>query len=320
MTRWVKRIVPWNDEDFKNGEWPITFLEVTASNVCNQSCVMCNSFFSSKWVNVDKKALADGLDFRDNDRLPDGFKKYRLSDSDVDKLIGILPTIKTLVLKGGEPFADPSNMRILEAASRLENPPFVTIVTNGATITESQFELLESYRGNMDIGLSYDGIHEQYEWVRSTPFDKTVETCLRLAEIKRKKTDYVTNLTILKSLTLYTGFNLKEASEFWLEIPEINSVFVRPATRPPYSSLVMLPPNWLASLQKEWKELLVNPRIEFHSTLLDLKPYSETKPVLYSENIRNIRKWIEFMNRQRGFEIQKFVPQLETFLCTLPSD
>ena len=318
MTRWVKRIVPWDDESFKNGEWPITFLEVTASNVCNQSCVMCNSFFSSKWVNVDKEALKQGMDFRENDRLPDGLRKYRLSDSDVDKLIGILPTVKTLVLKGGEPFADPANMRILEAASELENPPFVTIVTNGATLTERQFELLESYRGNIDIGLSYDGIHKQYEWVRSTPFEKTVAVANRLAEIKRNR-PHQTNLTILKSVTLYTCFNLKEASEFWLEIPEINSVFIRPATRPPYASPVMLDPWQLASLQSDWLKLGENPRIEFHSTLLTLKSHFEEKPVLYRDNLKNVRRWIKFMNKQRGFDIQDFVPELEPFLCTLES-
>ena len=27
----------------------LTYLEMTTSNVCNQTCVMCDSFFSTKW-------------------------------------------------------------------------------------------------------------------------------------------------------------------------------------------------------------------------------------------------------------------------------
>ncbi len=318
MTRWAKRIVPWNDEDFKKGEWPITFLEVTASNVCNQSCVMCNSFFSSKWVNLDKKAIDEGLTFRSDERYPDGPKKYRLSDRDVDKLIGILPSVQSLVLKGGEPFADPSNMRILEAASRLEKPPFVTIVTNGAVIPDSAFELLESYRGDLDLGLSYDGIGLQYEWVRSTPFEKTLKMIDRICEIKRNRS-YQTNISILKSVTLYTSFNLNEAAEFWTNYDEINCVFIRPAHRPSYASPQILPQGRLLALQERWSEMKKNPKIEFHSTLMTIESFEKVRPSWFYEGSRQVIPWIRFMNKQRGFEIEKIVPELETFLCTLPS-
>ena len=41
-------------------------LEFTPSNLCNQTCAMCGSNFSSKWYSHDKRAVEEGLIWRGN--------------------------------------------------------------------------------------------------------------------------------------------------------------------------------------------------------------------------------------------------------------
>lgn len=316
MTRWVRDIVHFDETNFTLPELPITFLEVTSSNVCNQTCTMCNSFFSSKWVNLDRKALKQGLNFREDQRYPGGAPKQRLSPENIDKLIAILPTVRTLVLKGGEPFADPENIRILEAAAKLPNPPLVMIVTNGSTLSADQEQLLLSYGGPLNISLSYDGVGKVYEWVRSTPFDKTQRVADRFFNIKRRrKADTI--LSIDMSVSLYTAFQLTEAVNHWTNFDQVSGVFLKPVIRPTYSSIGMLPPEAVENLSREWEHLEQIPNVRFHSTMRTLQSYVISKPSLHRAHINNVLPWINFMNKQRGFQIEAHVPELQKFLLTL---
>lgn len=316
MTRWVRDLVEWDDETFNLPELPITFLEVTTSNTCNQTCTMCNSFFSSKWVNLEHKALKQGLEFRRDSRYPDIAPKQRLSDENVDKLIAILPTVRTLVLKGGEPFADPSNMRILKAASELPDPPLVMTVTNGSFLSDEQEQLLRTYRGRLNISLSYDGIGDVYHWVRSTKFDRTQQVAERFMDIKRRR-EAETILSIDMSVSLYTAFQLVEAVHHWVKYDQVSGVFLKPVIRPVYSAIGMLPQPTVDKLMLDWKQLASIPTVRFHSTMHTLSSYSVSKPSLYLQQIRNVAPWIDFMNKQRGFRLQDVDQGVANYLLSL---
>ena len=87
----------------------LQYLEMTTSNVCNQTCVMCDSFFSTKWKKIEHN-----------------FKRtvhptFSMSDESVDKILKVLPKLKILQIKGGEPFADKNNLKILTKLA-LVNP------------------------------------------------------------------------------------------------------------------------------------------------------------------------------------------------------
>jgi hypothetical protein len=110
IDRWVKIIVPWPPTPDNT----IEFLEFTASNMCNQTCTMCGGLYSSKWGDLEREALDFGLTFRNDTPWRSGDHPiYSISDDDMKKIYKLLPHLKSIMIKGGEPFADKRNIELI---------------------------------------------------------------------------------------------------------------------------------------------------------------------------------------------------------------
>ena len=120
---WVREKIKWTSDDIDYHT--ISFLEFAPSNICNQNCVMCGSFYSSKWVEWELDAIEDGLTFRfkEKHQYVTNFHNevWSMDDKDLQKIYDVLPNVKRINLKGGEPFADQKNLRLLKELTRV-NP------------------------------------------------------------------------------------------------------------------------------------------------------------------------------------------------------
>lgn len=149
----------------------IKFLEITTSNICNQTCVTCNSYFSSKWETIEQLF---------NDKFQKR-KQFNLSNDAMDKIIKVLPELKVLNIKGGEPFADIRNAKILEKLVEVNPDCQVWILSNASIISNRFIKVLKRIK-NLSLTASLDHIGKKYEWIRSTPFDQTLYTLKRIYE------------------------------------------------------------------------------------------------------------------------------------------
>ena len=139
-------------------EVELEYLEVTASNICNQSCIMCSPMFST--------TLGTVL----------GNKTFnRLTAKQILDILKNIPNLKAIQLKGGEPFADMKNAIILERIAKVNPDCKVTIQTNTRAITPAWYPIL-SRLNNLSLGVSIDATGELYEWIRGTDFDTTHNT------------------------------------------------------------------------------------------------------------------------------------------------
>ena len=122
------------DEDWyarKEGKnRPLRYLEYTLSNTCNASCATCNSLFSHKWQSIDKKFGRKV------------FPMVQLKNNSIEKIEKVLYGLETLTIKGGEPFADIRNIRILKKLYEINPSCRVFIVSNFYTITPEAMEIL----------------------------------------------------------------------------------------------------------------------------------------------------------------------------------
>jgi len=289
---------------------PVRFLEYTCSNICNQTCATCSSFFSSKWRDIEQQFSSEEMKRFDRHIVD----TQSLSDEDIEKIMEILPGLSQLVVKGGEPFADKNNIRVLDALLDVNPQCAVSIVSNMQSISESTFKVLEKIKTNrvenFKLAASIDGIGKVYEWIRSTPFGKTIRNLERFYEITGRKTDISACISILNY------FHLEAIVEYFVDKKYVAGVaFNNVAVSPKYIAVHNLPhglydrhkavlerclPLYKEKLESNGKWFAFNPVL--HDVQLN-KPFSVSGFQLSVQ-------WVEKMNEIRGFRLQDHIPEL----------
>ena len=136
----------------------IEYVEITPSNICTQTCVMCIPEYSSKLTSLWKKNNISN------------YKNYVMPEKDFNKILKIVPMATTVFLKGGEPFADVRNLRILNKLAEVNPYCNVSIVSNMHTITPESMQIIKKIP-NLKVYASIDGVGKVYDWIRGGNFN-----------------------------------------------------------------------------------------------------------------------------------------------------
>lgn len=297
----------------------IRFLEFTTSNICNQSCITCSSYFSSKWRRLEDELMDFGFLQNSKQYMGTGFgtynhKLHKLEGSDIDKIIKLLPNLDKIVVKGGEPFADKNNFIILEELMKINPTCRIHFCTNFYKIPQSFIDLFKKYNHYPWLNVSIDGVYDVYNYVRSTPFDQTIDNIKNWYDQTGKKVGVTANCSI------YTMYNLKEYFDFFDNnlLDEVQNIdFAKWIQTPSYVSAIRV-------LYDYEKEDYVN------NYLNDLKSYSNNKRFLmknlftidnieYPTSIKNksklrndFKNYTKFMNLARDMDIYDFCSELKS--------
>ena len=299
---WVKLVIKWNPDDVKYHT--INFLEFAPSNICNQNCAMCGSVYSSKWVEWDNDALEDGLTFRfrEDDQYVTNFHNevWSMSDKDLQKIYDILPNVKRINLKGGEPFADKRNYDLIRHCIKLDNPPLISATTNFSTIPNEIMDLICDYPKFL-VGVSIDGTDKVYEWVRGASYKQTIDNC---HTYMKKSSNGM--LVVTATPTIYTLYSL---DDYMLEMKSLGFKRMQfmSCTSPKYVS-VEAEEN-IEHYNEKYKRFLASyDKVHIHNPE---NLYKRKYDVSIKKS--HVRDWIEFMNKKRGFDIRDHVLELNKF-------
>jgi radical SAM protein with 4Fe4S-binding SPASM domain len=303
------------NEDYVAPHKTIRYLEFTTSNICNQSCAMCGPQFSSKWVSIER---ANKNSIRNTDYPA---SNYVMPNNNIEQIIEVLPGLEHLIIKGGEPFADDNNLRILEHLNKVNPTCAVKIISNCSNITDSMLEVLKErakMRKPVKIIASVDGINDLYYWIRSTDFNTTLDTLEKI--YNATKVSININITI----SLYNIYNLIEIFEFFYDKPYIHLVVAADAVQwPRYCSPSMLPGIEIVQIKSNILTRIAgqtNYGDMFHGmntkwwNVNNLKSYKVIDKGIYDEYYPKVSQWIDKMNKIRGTNLYDIVPQLKPFI------
>jgi MoaA/NifB/PqqE/SkfB family radical SAM enzyme len=285
------------DEDWrarKEGKnRPLRFLEYTLSNLCNATCATCNSLFSHKWQSMDKKF---------------GRKvnpSVKLENDSISKIEKVLYGLETLIIKGGEPFADIRNIKMLKKLYEINPSCRVFIISNMYTITPEAMEILKMAKpGTLDVSASIDGIGKAYDWIRSNNFEHLIKTMERYYKETGNK------ITINVCISLYNFFHLDKILDYFKDKEYIQWInFENITTHPPWCDITCLPEPIFNSQIKRLEKVFNKKDIQadFKSLLKQVwwPKFKGTrgKELFFSE--------MEKMNNHRGFDLCDHIPELK---------
>ena len=255
----------------------IKFLEVTSSNICNQTCVTCNSYFSTKWQTIEHLFTNNGIKRGE---------KFALSDSSIEKITSVFPTLTEFVIKGGEPFSDLRNAKMLERLIEVNPDCRIHITSNVSFISKKYINILKKVKNPNQVELhgSLDHIGKKYEWIRGTSFDKTLKTIKQIYE----ETGIVTKPS--PTLSYFNILDLKEIKDFYEDYP-YTKWFKKNADH--Y--------NWVYFPQ-EMDPLLTRTQEEL-DTVYESGVIERNLISRYNENlVKILKEKIEIMDNIRGFK------------------
>jgi len=311
---------PNYEEDINSDIIPIRFLEITTSNICNQMCVTCSGKYSSKWSPYEKMAVDVGLEWR-NENHKFHTDIYKMTDEDVDKVLDIVPHLQHLTIKGGEPFADPNNIKILEKIADTNPQCRIEICTNFQLVTDYVIDLLHRIE-EVHVQASIDGIGDLYNWIRGGNFEKTVDNINRYHAKEGRK------VVVVSTISIYNWMNIVELIDYWKQVPGVDRIsMANLVTFPKYCSPLYLYEHHIEEgLKKVFTYLEKYDKInstyyrsnDLHisgvNNLLSVKPTIDRWEG--NEEIRNrMMQWIDFclISRFNDEDIFEMAPYLNEY-------
>lgn len=287
----------------------IRHLEITFSNLCNITCAMCSSEFSSSWVKHDRAAVEEGLEFRDFTKPYHTVK--RISTEVMEEVLSHALEFDLVIIKGGEPTIEPLCLEFLKKLGELrpEHGPLVFIQTNG---TREPSEWLPFTKGlKLEVGFSLDGWGEVGDWIRGTDFNQVLKNFRTVADYHS-----VNEITIDFTFSLFNCFHLAEFFEEVIklsrETPKLRECAVFQWAQQHYVSPLTLSlesrldvKDEVAKVFAKAPELFLN-----YENLLKVLEL----PRLNDIAVKSARNWVEYMEKVRGRSIYELQPTLKSSL------
>jgi MoaA/NifB/PqqE/SkfB family radical SAM enzyme len=251
-----------------------------------------------------------------------------MTDADVDKILKIIPNLQHLTIKGGEPFADPNNIKILEKVAKTNPKCRIEICTNFQLVTDKVIELLYKI-DDVHVQASIDGTYELYDWIRGGHFDKTVDNINRYYNYGGRQ------VIIVSTISIYNWMHVTDLIDYWKDIkgvPRINIANL--VTFPKYCSPLYLKPHHI----KEGKDKIYN---YLNKNFIKRSDEYYTSDVLNVSGMNNIHSvvhtiddigigamhermidWINFslIARQNNEDIFELAPYLNEYKNTIVLD
>lgn len=291
-------------ERFKFKGSGLRFLEVTASNICNQMCATCSGKYSHRWAPFEEQAYRLGID-RKGAEHRFYTDTYRMTKDDLKKVLDLIPNLQHLTIKGGEPFADAFNIKILEHVAEINPKIRLEICSNFEIMNEKILGFLNKIPDHY-IQASIDGVGDIYNWIRLGDFDTVAKNAKWYHEVTGKK------IVPVLTISIYNWFNFMDIIKYFEFRDEVDRVSIANiVVWPKECSPMYLSERAIKKVQYDFGKYLSVCK----KTVTDPWQIMNIKKI--DEDCKyEMREWIEFCEQVRpaNNEILRLVPELEAEL------
>ena len=137
------------EDDCRNDKFSTRIIQLYTSNLCNSTCVTCNSVFSTAWATLNNNK-----------------KIINIVDESIIKSISF-KDVAMISFIGGEPLFEKRNFEVLQKLIDHNNTDcFITATTNGSVkLSSHNLNILKQFK-NVNLCLSIDGVGKVFEYIR----------------------------------------------------------------------------------------------------------------------------------------------------------
>ena len=282
---YIRELKSVSPNTYTLGNFDLHTVDVRWSNLCNFACVYCSSQFSSRWANELGK-----FHKTPTDEQQEKFKRYILDHA---------PNLKHVYLAGGEPLLMQENLELLE---KLNPDVQLRINTNLSRTDTKIFQRICEFK-NVHWTVSAETLYDEYEYIR----------------YGGSWSDFITNLTMIKSLDHKITFNMLwfllnyssvfDFVEYMQNLGFHNNSFVIGALlSPPQLNIRHLPDTEINKLQENLKTRISNgPGYLLQDSYENMLAYIGTPA---EKNFNDIFRYLETLDQRRGLDSRKIFDKL----------
>jgi hypothetical protein len=260
----------------------IRHYKIDSSNVCNATCITCDSKSSSAWAQLQRK-----------NQLP-AWKHWQITPVQIHNQINY-QTAKSITFRGGEPFLSNTNFYVLEQLLEHDNSDcFISFVTNGSiALNDYQKHLISQFK-NKNFCFSIDGIGSVFEYLRYplswNAIEKNIQYC-RDNNILISASYTISNLNVLYHNQTLNWF--KENQIRFINNPVYTPVYFQPSALP-----------------VELKKNIANSMIDTELASALLQEHNDQD----EQNYQQFRIMIAHQDQLKGIQMKHYLPKLAELL------
>jgi sulfatase maturation enzyme AslB (radical SAM superfamily) len=288
-------------------------LDLRLGNTCNLQCVMCRPQESSKWNALAKSlaAKASNAELREsmtsNLAASHGVNDWLKGEDWLEDFAETLPTLKEIILGGGEPLLSEKHLSLLEACVSSGHAEHISLRyhTNGTVVDESMFALWKHF-ALVEMYVSVDGVGERNHYIRYPSKWQNIERNLHLLD---ENSNESFKFRILKSVQALNMLYLGEFTQ-WIESQyfknlRYDGLFLPNIVHDPKYLSVQIYPEKL-------KRFITNQNLKAPAQIQSLVRFMNLTDE--SHRLPQFREYISLLDRERGTSFSATFPELGEWL------
>jgi len=276
------------------------YIELRLGNICNNACVTCNSYSSSKWYS-DEKRIAKDLPWF-NLRPMENFKWFE-NPNFYKELADYSANVEEIYINGGEPTLISAHFEYLKKLIQDGYSKKVHLVysLNLMDIPDILIDLWQNFK-QVTVNCSIDDLSERNFYIRwPTKWSDTIGSIEKLQRVSTVQWHVTQTVSILNVDNLHNFSS-------WLENTYSKSPHHNYVLYPDYLSLAALPNDYKSKLKNLYKDKL-NPhqRTELFAKL--------DMPHDFALTIK-AKEFITALDKSRRLDYRDYIPGMEEiFKC-----
>lgn len=274
------------------------YIELRLGNVCNNACLTCNSYSSSKWYPDEKKISKELTWFQL--RPLENFKWFENPEF-YDELTKYSEGVEEIYINGGEPTLIKAHFRYLENLIANGTAAKVHLVysLNMMDIPDRLIDLWKSFQ-KVTVNASIDDFNERNYYIRyPTQWEETVTSIEKLNKVSNVYWHVTQTVSILNIMSLDVLGNWLEKN--YGKVPHHNYVLY-----PDYLSIAALPETYKTKIRDYYQDKLN----DYQRNDLYAKLLVEYKPEL----LKKASEFIRAVDKARNLTVDKYIPELSEII------
>jgi organic radical activating enzyme len=270
------------------------YVELRLGNVCNNACVTCNSFSSSKWY-ADEERISKELNWFPL-RPMENFKWHDKPEF-YEELADLSKDVEEIYINGGEPTLIKAHFRYLEKLIENGQAPNVHLVysLNMMDVPDRLAELWQHFK-QVSVNCSIDDYGLRNYYIRwPSDWDNTVNSIKKLNAIP------TVDWHVTQTVSIYNIFTLEKLN-LWLEYNFNKETTFNYVLYPDYLSLAAIPDSVKSFIKHKYRDSFSDAKRNELFAKLDM-PWQP-------ELTEKASEFVLALDKSRNLNFRSYVPDL----------